>query len=58
MNARANKRRIVHRFFRRFLTCYPPDLVPLTEKDIDEINTDVAKLLPNGQVVLRRQLFV
>lgn len=57
MNARANKRRIMHRLYGRCLAWYPPDLGPLTEKDIEAIRKEAAKHLPRGKLLSHKQLF-
>ncbi len=54
MHARANKRRIMQRFYGQFLTWYPPDLGPLTDKDIEAIRSDVAKHLPKRELLASR----
>lgn len=55
MHARANKRRIMQRFHGRVLTWYPPDLGPLTDKDIEAIRSDAAKHLPKGELLASRR---
>ena len=57
MNARANKRRINQRFYKRFLAWYEPDDGPLTEKQVEAIRKDAAKHLPKGELVSRKDLF-
>ena len=55
MKLRANKRRIMHRLYCRVLTWYPPDLGPLTEKDIAAIRREAAKHLPKGELLASKR---
>jgi hypothetical protein len=55
MHARANKRRIMQSFYRQFLTWYPSDLGPLTDKDLEAIRRDAANNLPKGELLAGRQ---
>lgn len=55
MHARANKRRIMQRFYERVLTWYQPDLGQLTDQDIDAIRRDAAKHLPKGELLASKR---
>ncbi len=55
MNMRANKRRIMHRLYGRLLAWYPPDLGPLTGKDIEAIRKEAAKHLPKGKLIASKR---
>ena len=55
MNMRANKRRTMHRLYGRLLAWYPPDLGPLTDKDIEAIRHEAAKHLPKGKLIASKR---